>query len=111
LFDEGKISKPVPIREILWESVIRSGRWRKWLQPDENPEDFYAHSLERQKWFIKTGCRYIWEDPEVVSARAQLYATLSIHGIEAATIVESSIESAMDKYFFRFNLTGLNKFL
>jgi D-tagatose-1,6-bisphosphate aldolase subunit GatZ/KbaZ len=111
LFAKGKISKPVSIREILWESVIRSGRWRKWLQPDENPEDFYANSFERQEWFIKTGCRYIWEDPEVVSARAQLYGNLSVHGIEAATIVESSIESAMDKYFFRFNLVGLNKFL
>jgi len=30
---------------------------------------------------------------------------------EAAAIVESSIESAMDRYFFKFNLVGLNNLL
>lgn len=111
LVAEGKISDPAQIRKTLWESVIRSGRWRKWLQDDENPDDFYSNSHERQEWFIKTGCRYIWEDPEVVSARAQIYGNLTYYGIEPATIVESSIESAMDKYFYRFNLVGLNNLL
>jgi len=111
LVAEGKISDPAQIRKILRESVIRSGRWRKWLQQGENPDDFYSLSYERQEWLIKTGCRYIWEDPQVISARSQLYNNLSDHGIEAATIVESSIESAMDKYFYQFNLVGLNNLL
>ena len=111
LVAEGKISDPAQIRKILRESVIRSGRWRKWLQHGENPDDFYSVSYERQEWLIKTGCRYIWEDPQVISARSQLYNNLSDHGIEAATIVESSIESAMDKYFYQFNLVGLNNLL
>jgi len=111
LFADGKIVKPVAMKKILWESVIKSGRWRKWLHPDENTDDFYANSCKRQEWLIKTGCRYIWENPEVLSARAGLYQNISIHGIDPASIVESSIESAMDRYFYKFNLVGLNDLL
>jgi D-tagatose-1,6-bisphosphate aldolase subunit GatZ/KbaZ len=111
LFADGKIAKPVKMKQKLWESVIKSGRWQKWLHQDENPDDFYANSYERQQWLIKTGCRYIWEEPEVASRRAMLYQNINIQGINAAAIVESSIESAMDRYFYRFNLVGLNNFL
>jgi D-tagatose-1,6-bisphosphate aldolase subunit GatZ/KbaZ len=108
---EGRIGKPEAMKKQLWESVIRSGRWAKWLQPGEDPGNFYSASPERQEWLVKTGCRYIWEDPEVVSARSRLYRNLAIQGIDASDIVESSIESAMDRYFYRFNLVGLNKLL
>jgi D-tagatose-1,6-bisphosphate aldolase subunit GatZ/KbaZ len=111
LFADRKISEPVAMKKKLWESVIKSGRWRKWLFPDENPSDFYANSFERQQWLIKTGCRYIWEDPEVVSARAGLYQNIRINGIDPASIVETSIERAMDRYFYEFNLVGLNDLL
>lgn len=111
LIEEGKMKSSIPIRNALWEAVIRSGRWKKWLQAGENPEDFYSIPEQRQEWLIKTGCRYIWEDPVVVSVRKQLYQDLSDNGIEASTIVESSIESAMDKYFYKFNLVGLNTLL
>jgi tagatose-1,6-bisphosphate aldolase non-catalytic subunit AgaZ/GatZ len=111
LFADGKIAKPIVIKKKLWDLVIKSGRWRKWIQKDENPNDFYANSSERQEWLIKTGCRYIWEDPEIVSSRSRLYQNINIQGIDAATIVESSIESAMDRYFYDFNLVGLNSLL
>jgi D-tagatose-1,6-bisphosphate aldolase subunit GatZ/KbaZ len=111
LFSEGKIAKPAALKEKLWESVIKSGRWQKWLLSDENRNDFYANSCERQEWLVKTGCRYIWENPEVVAVRSRLYSNLNMQGIEAAEIVESSIERAMDRYFFRFNLVGLNSLL
>lgn len=111
LVEEGKIKNSVPIRNALWDAVIKSGRWKKWIQYNENPDDFYSIPYQRQEWLIKTGCRYIWEDQAVVSARKQLYKNLSDNGIEASTIVESSIESAMDKYFYKFNLVGLNTHL
>jgi D-tagatose-1,6-bisphosphate aldolase subunit GatZ/KbaZ len=111
LFAEGRIAKPFMIKQQLWESVINSGRWKKWLRKDENQNDFYANSDERQEWLIKTGCRYIWEDPSVVSNRSRLYQNISIHGIDPAAIVESRIESSMDRYFFKFNLVGLNNLL
>ncbi|MFA4863327.1 MAG: hypothetical protein WC605_06080, partial [Bacteroidales bacterium] len=65
----------------------------------------------RQEWLIKTGCRYIWENPEVVSAREKLYLNLKKSGIDGEEIVLSHIEHAMEKYFFKFNLFDLNKYL
>lgn len=111
LIEEGKMRSGIPIRNALWEAVIKSGRWKKWIQDGEDPDNFYSIPYQRQEWLIKTGCRYIWEDPAVVSARKKLYKILSDNGIEASTIVESSIESAMDKYFYKFNLVGLNTLL
>jgi D-tagatose-1,6-bisphosphate aldolase subunit GatZ/KbaZ len=111
LLAEGKIARPAPMKSQLWQAVIKSGRWKKWLQNGEDPENFNSISPERQEWLIETGCRYIWQDPEVIAVRAQLYSNLSFHGIDPAGIVESSIESAMDRYFFRFNLTGLNSLM
>jgi D-tagatose-1,6-bisphosphate aldolase subunit GatZ/KbaZ len=111
LFADGEIAKPVSMKKRLWESVLRSGRWQKWLHTGENPNDFYSIPKERQEWLIKTGCRYIWEEPEVVSNRSRLYQNINLQGIDAASIVESSIESAMDRYFYRFNLIGLNSLL
>ena len=111
LAEEGRIGKPVEMKRKLWEAVIRSGRWKKWLQANENPEDFYSNTPERQEWLVKTGCRYIWEDPEVVAGRSRLYQNLNMQGIDAENIVESSIERAMDRYFYKFNLVGLNSLL
>jgi len=111
LSDEGKIGKPIDIKRRLWEAVISSGRWKKWLQVNEDPDNFYSIATERQEWLVKTGCRYIWENPEVVAGRARLYQNLNLQGIDAGGIVESSIERAMDRYFYKFNLVGLNNLL
>lgn len=107
----GRIARPAAMLNTLQEAVIRSGRWRKWLQKGESPDDFYANLPERQEWLTRTCCRYIWEDPQVVSVRARLYQNLAMQGIEAASIVESKIESAMDRYFYRFNLKDINDLL
>jgi D-tagatose-1,6-bisphosphate aldolase subunit GatZ/KbaZ len=111
LFREGKLAKPVRMKELLWKTVIASGRWRKWLRNGESGEDFYAISPDRQSWLVKTGCRYIWEDPEIVAARTRLCKNLALYGVDGEFLVESHIESAMDKYFYRFNLAGLNRLL
>ena len=111
LFEKGGIGKPVRIKKLLWEAVIVSGRWKKWLNELEDQEDFYANTSDRQEWLVKTGCRYIWEDPEIVAARAKLNQNLAMHGIDGDFLVESRIEGAMDKYFFNFNLVGLNSLL
>lgn len=111
LFREGRVAKPVPIKETLWRTVVESGRWTKWLKEGENRENFYANTPGRQEWLIKTGCRYIWAKPEVVAARTRLYENLKLNGIDGEYIIGSRVESAMDKYFFKFNLVGLNDLL
>jgi len=108
LFEEGKIAKKSKLKDVLWEAVIKSNRWQKWLSEQENPDDFYANAYERQLWLVKTGCRYIWENKEVLVARSQLYDNIESWGINAEAIVLSHIERSMDKYFNKFNLVNLN---
>lgn len=108
LLAEGKVAKPSNLKAMLWEAVINSQRWKKWLFEEENKDDFYANSEDRQEWLIKTGCRYIWENPEVLAARWKLYRNLELNGIAAEEILLLHIEKAMDKYFYKFNLVGLN---
>jgi len=111
LFKSGVVARQSNIKEVLWKAVIDSNRWQKWLLDDENKTDFYANSKDRQLWLIKTGCRYIWENPEVLSARTRLYENINNSGIHAETILLSRIEKNMDKYFFNFNLIDLNEAL
>lgn len=99
------------IREKLWTAVIESNRWEKWLSKEEKGLDFMSLQEDRKDWLISTGCRYIWQKPEVVVSRHILYDNLVSNGFEAEEIVLSRIERDMDKYFRYFNLVGLNEFL
>ena len=110
-FNKGRIARFSDIGLTLQKAVVQSGRWKKWLQPGEDAENFENISLERQQWLISTGCRYIWQNAEVIAARAHLYYNLESHGILAEEIVLSNIECAMDKYFAAFNLKNLNDLL
>lgn len=110
-YGNDKVAKLSNFKDILWQAVIDSNRWKKWLQAHETGIEFGAISEERQLWLIKTGCRYIWENDSVVAARARLYSNLERNGIEAELIVLSKIEKAMDKYFYNFNLVGFNDYL
>jgi D-tagatose-1,6-bisphosphate aldolase subunit GatZ/KbaZ len=109
--EAGEIAKPSGLKGILWNAVIASQRWKKWLHEGESPEDFYRQSMERQTWLIKTGSRYVWENPEVLAARHLLYRNLELNHVKAEEIVLSAIEKAMDKYFYKFNLVDLNKII
>lgn len=108
---KGMIARCSDIGLILRAAVLRSGRWKKWILENEDPANFESLNSERQKWLISTGCRYIWQDTEVLASRAQLYYNLGSQGILAEEIVLSHIEQAMDKYFEAFNLRNLNELL
>lgn len=111
LVRQGKIGQASGMKERLWETVIASGRWQKWLQGEKSTEDFYSLDPARQEWLVKTGCRYIWAHPAVEEARAALSANLAPAGIDAEEVVLSGIENSMDKYFRSFNLVNLNPLL
>lgn len=111
LYDDGKIAKLSNLKEVLWQAVISSNRWKKWLSKEEDPSNFHANSPQRQEWLIKTGCRYIWQQPGVEMARRLMYCNLEQNNIKAEEIVLSKIEKAMDKYYFMFNLIDLNEHL
>lgn len=110
-YQQGKVAKLSQMKERLWEAVIESMRWVKWVNEDESSKDFYANPEERQVWLIKTGCRYIWENPEVLAARSKLYNNMEMNGIKAEEIILSRIGQAMDRYFHTFNLVNLSDLL
>ncbi|MFA5079679.1 MAG: PfkB family carbohydrate kinase, partial [Dehalococcoidia bacterium] len=100
------VSAAVPslFKESLKQAVVRSGRWRKWLHPDEAGRPFDKLPGERQNWLLKTGARYIWTDREVVKARKRLYANLNNGGFDPDRYVVERISQQILKYCRAFNL-------
>jgi len=90
--------------QVLEQAVVDSGRWKKWLQPDERGKDFSALSAERRAWLAQTGARYIWTVPAVIAARQSLYANLALAMPDPHTYVIDRIVSSMDCYVRNFHL-------
>ena len=111
LYRNGKIAKTSGMKQALWNSVIESKRWIKWLSDNESSKDFYALKKERQLWLVKTGCRYIWENPEVIKARTKLFENMTHVGVNYEDVVLTPIGKSMDRYFHKFNLVDLNNLL
>ncbi len=76
-FEQGRVPLLSNIKQVIWQAVIDSARWKKWLLEEEEDDDFSRLSPERQLWLVKTGARYIWAAPQVVAARQKLYAKSS----------------------------------
>jgi len=108
LLEEGKIENRSNFLQALTEAVVGSGRWRKWLRPEEAGKEFDQLSSRRQEWMVETGARYVWTKPPVVEAREVLYNNLREFGYRPERIVSAYIERRMDKYYHSFNLVGLN---
>ena len=99
---------PVTLDAALRQAVIESGRWQKWLQPQEKGLPFEALSAERQRWLIATGSRYVWTHPAVQAARRQLYDMLA-PWIDAQAYVRTQLKAYLQTYFRAFNLIGFNE--
>jgi D-tagatose-1,6-bisphosphate aldolase subunit GatZ/KbaZ len=106
LYRENKIARKSNFVKVLENSVIRSNRWKKWLNADEKNLDFVKP--ERRDWIIKTSCRYVWAESDVRVAQQELYSNLVRNGIDAENWVLMRIEEIMDKYFRAFNLININ---
>ncbi len=97
----GKVAETSGMMEALREAVVASGRWEKWRRPEEEGKGFEELSPERQGWLVRTGCRYIWAEPEVVAARKRLHANVEA-GEER---VLRKIAGVMSKYYRAFGMT------
>ena len=103
LFSGGE-QKSSGLMESLKAAVVRSGRWEKWRLTHEQGLPFNKLSPERQEWLVRTGCRYIWTEPDVLEARGRLYRNLGDRDIDAEKEVIEAIIRSMNKYFKAFNL-------
>jgi len=101
-----RVAEQSHMMEALKAAVIASGRWEKWRQPGEEGRAFEALSAERQEWLVRTGCRYIWAEPEVVDARRRLYANLATAGEKGEEVVLDAVAAVMGKYYRAFRLEG-----
>ncbi|MCI1779642.1 MAG: class II D-tagatose-bisphosphate aldolase, non-catalytic subunit [Bacteroidales bacterium] len=110
-YENNRVALPSKIAEVIEKLVVSSGRWKKWLHQNESGKDFYSLDPNRRNWLIKTGARYIWQQPETIAARGLLYDNLKDNGIDAETIVLSRIEHDIDKYYNAFNIVNLNDYL
>jgi tagatose-1,6-bisphosphate aldolase non-catalytic subunit AgaZ/GatZ len=95
---------PSSFMSALERAVVESGRWQKWLQPDERGMSFADLRAERRDWLLQTGARYIWATPQVVTARQKLYENLSAVFPDPNGYVVDRIVKAIDQYIISFNL-------
>jgi len=106
LVADGSIASPSGMMTALTTAVVESGRWEKWRRPEEEGKGFDDFSPDRQGWLVRTGCRYIWAKPEVVSTRQRLYENLAgVDGGGEGDVIES-IASVMRRYYSAFQLEG-----
>jgi D-tagatose-1,6-bisphosphate aldolase subunit GatZ/KbaZ len=96
---------PSQFFEALTNAVLESGRWRKWLQPEE-PKEFDELSTKRRHWLVTSGARYVWTEPPVVEARSRLYRNLGQVMDNPHGWVVERIAMSIEKYIRAFNLFG-----
>lgn len=89
----------------LKQTVVDSGRWEKWLQPQEKGLGFDQLTAERQEWLLQTGARYVWATPAVCEARRRLYENLSQIMPDPHAFVIDRIAACMQRYVNAFNLS------
>jgi D-tagatose-1,6-bisphosphate aldolase subunit GatZ/KbaZ len=95
---------PSNFEPALEQAVVRSGRWQKWLTPQEAGREFSKLAPERREWLVATGARYVWTQPEVLSARDQLYLNVQSQVPAPHDLVIDRIAAVMQNYVAAFNL-------
>lgn len=107
---ERRLGRTSGLSEALQRAIVESGRWRKWLRPEEEGAAFEALDPARRAWLEETGSRYVWTHPEVVAARRRLYENVADH-CDADAFVLWRIKVAMTRYYQAFNLIRFNDHL
>jgi len=92
--------------KALETAVAASGRWKKWLIPDEIGRGFDELEPARRGWLVATGARYIWTDPRVLAARGRLYDNLRPAIPDPHALVIDHIAASIRTYVRAFNLSG-----
>jgi len=88
----------------LQEAVLASGRWKKWLQPEERGVAFPDLAGERKSWLVETGARYVWAELSVQAARRRLYDNVKGAVPDPHRSVVERIARAIDRYLLAFHL-------
>jgi tagatose-1,6-bisphosphate aldolase non-catalytic subunit AgaZ/GatZ len=103
-------SSPSGFLQALEQAVFDSGRWMKWLQPEERGVEFASLAPARREWLVQTGARYIWTQPSVQERRQRLYKNLMTVLPDPHGYVVDRIVQAMDRYINAFGLFNAIKY-
>lgn len=93
--------------DALRSAIIDSGRWQKWMHPEEEGLPFDALAEDRQRWLMRTGSRYVWATSAVQEARARLYDNVSACR-NASAFVHWRVRTEILRYMHAFHLIDLN---
>ncbi|MCJ7722852.1 MAG: class II D-tagatose-bisphosphate aldolase, non-catalytic subunit [Anaerolineales bacterium] len=103
--------QPSCFMDALRAAVVDSGRWKKWLHPNERDTDFSALIHLRQDWLLRTGARYIWAEPVVLERRQKLYRNVSEVIPDPHQYVLERVGRTIDRYIKKFNLVDSQNLL
>jgi len=103
---ENRLDVASGLPDALRSAVVDSGRWRKWLRPEEQGLDFDALPRERRDWLVHTGSRYVWTHPDVQDARERLYENVRSYR-DPDAFVHWRVREEILRYMHAFNLVGL----
>jgi len=95
---------PSAIEAAIERAVVESGRWRKWLQPEEVGSAYLDLPAARRQWLVRTGARYIWTDLRVLEARRILYENLRPELDDPHALVVERIAARIGEYLQAFGL-------
>jgi len=95
---------PSAIEAAIERAVVESGRWRKWLQPEEVGSAYLDLPAARRQWLVRTGARYIWTDLRVLEARRILYENLRPELDDPHARVVERIAARIGEYLQAFGL-------
>ena len=107
---EQTLGRDAGLSDALRTAVLESGRWTKWLRPEEAGLAFDELPPERQRWLVETGSRYVWTQPAVEAARTQLYENVAPYRSADAFVVWR-VKQDILRYYHAFNLIGFNEWL
>jgi len=103
---EDRLDRSSDLFDALRNAMIESGRWRKWLAPDEKGCAFDELADDRQEWLVSTGSRYVWTTPAVEDAREALYDHVAPYR-DPEAYVQWRLQTAILHYMHAFNLVDL----
>jgi len=95
---------PSAIEAAIERAVVESGRWRKWLHPEEVGSAYLDLPAARRQWLVRTGARYIWTDLRVLEARRILYENLRPELDDPHARVVERIAARIGEYLQAFGL-------
>lgn len=109
LVDEGLVSEPSNLKNVLLVKAIKTERWRKWMVGDDTKltvDEILAND-ELSLEILDISGHYVFNDEEVKAETAKLYANLAAYHIDGQRFVVDCIKRPLQQYIECLNLKGV----